>query len=62
MRDRVGRLPEAVRRGAATLWLRHGGPLRAALGMPVAADADADATGLPEAADEGVVVAREDPP
>jgi hypothetical protein len=32
-RGRVERLPEVVRRGAATLWLRHASPLRAALGM-----------------------------
>ena len=31
-RGRVERLPEVVRRGAATLWLRHASPLRAALG------------------------------
>jgi hypothetical protein len=32
-RGRVERLPEVVRRGAATLWLRHASPLRAALGL-----------------------------
>jgi hypothetical protein len=32
-RGRVERLPEVVRRGAATLWLRQAAPLRAALGL-----------------------------
>lgn len=32
-RQRVERLPAVVRRGAAGLWLRHPGPLRAALGL-----------------------------
>ena len=37
-RDRVERLPEVVRRTAETLWLRHPAPLRAALGLEVAAE------------------------
>jgi hypothetical protein len=32
-RDRVERLPEVVRRAAATLWLRDAAPLHAALGL-----------------------------
>ena len=32
-RGRVERLPEVVRHGAATLWLRHASPLRATLGV-----------------------------
>ncbi len=36
-RDRAERLPEVVRRAAATLWLRDASPLRAALGLDLAA-------------------------
>jgi len=42
-RGRVERLPEVVRRGAATLWLRHASPLRAVLGLDEAPDDRADA-------------------
>jgi hypothetical protein len=47
-RGRVERLPEVVRRGAATLWLRHASPLRAALGLVEAPDNAAQAA--PDAA------------
>jgi hypothetical protein len=39
-RERIERLPAVVRRGAAGLWLRHPGPLRAALGLDPPAGGD----------------------
>ena len=49
-RDRVERLPEVVRRGAATLWLRHASPLRAALGLDEAPGAAAQTAPVAEPA------------
>ena len=37
-RDRVARLPDIVRRGATTIWLRRPAPLRVALGLEPAED------------------------
>jgi hypothetical protein len=52
-RGRVERLPEVVRRGAATLWLREASPLRTALGL-------VDEMAVATAADPVAPVARPD--
>jgi hypothetical protein len=49
-RDRVERLPDVVRRAAATLWLRHPAPLRRALGLEIAAEEPGPESAAPESA------------
>ena len=46
-RDRVERLPDVVRRAAATVWLRDAAPLRVALGLDAAPDASTAASPAP---------------
>ena len=60
-RGRVERLPEVVRHGATTLWLRHASPLRARLGLAQEPDAAADlAPAVEPAPDAGVASAPAD--
>ncbi len=57
MRDRVERLPEVVRRAAATIWLRDATPLRVALGLDAAPAPAAPAPAGPESAAPAAVAA-----